>query len=343
MNIVAAGGLAVVLAALTVACGSAEQSSRQSNEPLFLGIVHRDGLLIPSAVHVGREWWNPWPFSHESDESIRTLVIPDALASIPADWLPPGVQIPAEWSLQLPDGTVRPVRLLRPERPETQFLAAFVGIRTDQKPLDDDAHFGGEPELGVAIAGPGQLGRLIPLETSDRDRLFTGILSALNKAESRAIQERLELDWKGRQYTFPAAPESRARHPFAYTSWLRDDKVVGGRSLYYFTGQREYGDRPYPDCSATVDFHAVVAERDGRIETPMVEAYTTFECTRDNAIVVGFEPLASLHWAGPVLWVIKVRAEDGYDYGLINPAPSSSDSGDPGPKCLWAYRDRCAR
>jgi hypothetical protein len=336
-------GLVVLLVVLTVACGSAGQSSRESTETLYLGIVHRDGLLIPSAVHVGREWWNPWPFSHESDESIRTLVVPASLASIPAEWLPPGVQLPTDWSLQLSDGTLRPVRLLRPERPERQFLAAFVGIRTDQKPLEGDAYFGGEPELGVAIAGPGQLGRLVPVESKDHDRLLTGILPALNKAETRAIQERLDLDWKGRQYTFPAGPETRARHPFVYTSLLRDDKVVGGRSLYYFTGRRDYGDRPYPDCSATVDFHAVVAERDGRIETPMVAAYTTFECSRDNDINVGFEPLASLHWAGPVLWVIKTRAEDGYDYSLINPAPSTGHSPDPGPKCLWAYRDQCAR
>ena len=333
----------MALVAVAVACCTpAQRPDRQPNEALYLGVVHQDGLLIPSAIYDGHEWWNRWPFAHESDESISALTIPDSLSSIPAAWLPPGIRMPVSWRVQLADGTVRQIRLVRPERPDRPFLAAFVGICTDQQPIDGETSFGGEPERGVAISGPGRLGRFATAATMDANRMFTAVLPALNDAETLAIQERLDLDWKDREYTFPARPDERADRPFVYTSWLRDEGSRDGRSFYYFTGQREYGDRPFPDCAVTVDFHAVVVERDGRIDAPMVGAYTTFECTRDNAIRIVHEPLASLHWAGPVLWLVKLRAEDGYEYGLINPAPSG-DIGSPEPKCLWVYRDQCAQ
>jgi hypothetical protein len=88
-----------------------------------------------------------------------------------------------------------------------------------------------------------------------------------------------------------------------------------------------------------VDFHAIVI-RDvvGRITAPLTSAYTTFDCSRDNKINLVFTPLATIHWRGPVLWLIRNDAEDGFDYSLINPV-AKGDADQIQLKGLWQLRE----
>jgi hypothetical protein len=54
---------------------------------------------VPIAVYDGSEWWNRWPWAAEGDE-VRALPVPATLARIPPEWLPPGLSLPATWTLQ---------------------------------------------------------------------------------------------------------------------------------------------------------------------------------------------------------------------------------------------------
>jgi hypothetical protein len=65
----------------------------------FLAAVRGDGLLVPIAAFDGTGWWNKWPWGAESAE-VRQLPIPVGLDEIPADWLPPGLTLPRNWTLQ---------------------------------------------------------------------------------------------------------------------------------------------------------------------------------------------------------------------------------------------------
>jgi hypothetical protein len=76
----------------------------QPTQSVFVGVLRADGLLVPTAIHDGTAWWNRWPFSYESDESIQRLALPSSVNRIPADWLPPGVRLPAEWRVQMNTG-----------------------------------------------------------------------------------------------------------------------------------------------------------------------------------------------------------------------------------------------
>ena len=62
----------------------------------------RPNVLVLGAVIAafdGTGWWNKWPWGAESAK-VRQLPIPVGLDEIPADWLPPGLTLPRNWTLQ---------------------------------------------------------------------------------------------------------------------------------------------------------------------------------------------------------------------------------------------------
>jgi hypothetical protein len=153
------------------------------------------------------------------------------------------------------------------------------------------------------------------------------IRAQINQAENDAIADRIRLDWQGRSYTFPMSEAQRAGHPVNLGTALRAEREDSGRTFYYLTGWKDYGPRPYPDCDATVDFDAVIIrDKNGRISSPQTSAYTTFECSRDNGIGLVVAPMATVSWTGPVLWVIRIDAEDGFEYALMNPSAARVSS-----------------
>lgn len=109
------------LAALAWVAASAA-SRPQRDAPAFVGVVREGGLLIPIAVHDGREWWNAWPFSIDGDETVDRLRVPRTIDAIPSDWLPPGVKLPRIWRAQVARGRERALRLAEPARVPQDFL-----------------------------------------------------------------------------------------------------------------------------------------------------------------------------------------------------------------------------
>jgi len=181
---------AVVLCGILVmGAGLAAQQS------VFLGVVREDGLMIPIAIHDGREWWNAWPFSHESDQTVVTLPVPASLAQVPTPWLPPGVRLPTAWTMYPRRGRPRPLRLGSLARPEGFSLMAFIGIRTSlpRAEVADSAY-----EVGVAISGPGTLTSVDSLDTASAEyrRLMTAVLrgNALREPDFEVLAV---LKWRG--------------------------------------------------------------------------------------------------------------------------------------------------
>jgi hypothetical protein len=156
--------------------------------------------------------------------------------------------------------------------------------------------------------------------------LVTAISTDLFAAETREIAFRIKErqsapDWDRKPILFPADEQQRRAVSMSGYGFTRAVRTEQGGTFYVFQGQKDYGRRPWPDCDATVDFSGIVVEDPrGQVSARSMSAYTTLECSRDNAIGVGFEPLASLHWRGPTLWIVRLQAEDGFDYGLLNPA-----------------------
>jgi hypothetical protein len=59
---------------------SATSGAAEHHPPFSLGILRRDGILMPFAVYDGKQWKNPWPAPNE------TSTMPIAVTDIPKDW-----------------------------------------------------------------------------------------------------------------------------------------------------------------------------------------------------------------------------------------------------------------
>src|SRR4051794_28809270 len=72
-----------------------------ADRPKFsVGVLRRDGVLLPFAAYDGRAWSFPWP-NAGSD-----IPLPISLADVPAKWFgPPGPG--AAWTAWFPDGSTR--------------------------------------------------------------------------------------------------------------------------------------------------------------------------------------------------------------------------------------------
>ncbi|HEX5475505.1 MAG TPA: hypothetical protein VFX12_12665 [Vicinamibacterales bacterium] len=296
------------------------------NGSVFVGILRSDALLLPIAINDGRDWWNAWPFSDEGDESVQGLPLPGSLDTVPENWLPPGTRLPREWRVQMVRGGDRIIHLGRPARPARFSMAAMIALETDYggRRTADDQDI--DSEDGVAVAGRAALGRFTGVPDTTARALVAAMSTDLFAAESREIAFRIKEresapDWDGKPVVFPADEQQRMATPFSSYGFTRAVRTEPAGTFYVFQGQKDYGRRPWPDCAATVDFSGIVVQDSGgHVSVRSMGAYTTLECSRDNALAIGFEPLASLHWRGPTLWIVRLQAEDGFEYGLLNPA-----------------------
>ena len=98
----------------------------ESRDAFTLGVMRRDGVLIPFAAFDGKHWDNNWP-APASD-----LIVPITLESIPKSWWsnnPPS----ADWQLWTPNGPST-IHVSQPDWIQAH-CARQVALRTDYRSL----------------------------------------------------------------------------------------------------------------------------------------------------------------------------------------------------------------
>jgi len=131
---------------------AAREYARRIHEPqpdrrFTLGVVRRDGILVPIASYDNGHWYRRWPLpSAERD-------VPMSLGNVPAEWW--GVEGAAsKWTLWTPDGKSRPLQVAAPLAFGAHCLMN-VGLRTDYRtllprPPLEQHHY---PKDGIATTG----------------------------------------------------------------------------------------------------------------------------------------------------------------------------------------------
>jgi hypothetical protein len=316
---------AVALLAVVSISAMPQTPARQT----FLAIVRADGGLVPIAIHDGREWWNRWPWAIEGDPEVTALPVPARLDAIPPEWLPPGVRLPATWRWQPKDRPARAIRVLHPFRTTASDLMSTILLRTDLPgPSADREERNAFEPLGVAIAGRGELGRLVQTPASMSSRILRSLGARLETLERDALAT-----WrKERRQNAPneeVSPTRTFRHPdeerqspFRLTT---TERPVNGRHHHYLDGTKLYklGLERDPECKVNVAFEGVVVTRpDGRVisETVSVSPYEGY-C---GDAASWLEPLASLRFGTRLLWICRYGVEDGYDYLLFDPVANEA-------------------
>lgn len=301
---------------------------------LLLAVVRTDGLLVPFAVHHKGEWWNAWPFGPHGQ--LATTSLPDSVAEMPKDWLPPGLVLPQEWKMwPVESGATRTVTVQGFARPESSSMA-MIGLTTDfsKDRSEIERITVRDGDAGIALVGDATVGRVtsIVANSAEWQAVLSTVVERVRNAERIATINHInEVERSGNASTrvLPSTAETSASQ-FVFTLQQTSDS---GRLWYRLSGIREYfGDRSGP-CSPRTEVTGILHQKVGEAPTvTSLSAFTSDGC-RDPE---GVELLGSLHWSDGVLWIARVDGDGGFGYGLID--PSAADPHLLTMKGLWSLR-----
>jgi hypothetical protein len=163
---------AVAVAAATVALAADARTA------FAVGVLRRDGIVLPFAVFDGKHWTAPWP------PPDRDLTVPIDLRAVPRRWW--GVRAPLErWDLVVQSGT-QTVRVVQPDWVDVH-CARYVGLRTDYQPPAPAPPPSEQPypKDGLAISPPHDVERveIVAPDANELRALLLLLQTSFNEAE----------------------------------------------------------------------------------------------------------------------------------------------------------------
>ena len=231
---------AVFLAALFAATIAAPAAAPGE---FSVGVLRRDGVLIPFAAFNGRTWDVPWPGSSTN------VPLPISLADIPAKWWG-GVGAAAPWQAWLPDRATRPLKLLKPTQVPI-FCGAHLAIATDYRGEALNEREPTVPKDAVATAGDVEVLPItqVSVNAPDAARLIAAITERFNEEETLATKN--FTNWY-----HPVDSITRSRTPIALEAFYRatDAGPGGDFRTNYIEAVRRYPAGPGDEGCGLITF-----------------------------------------------------------------------------------------
>lgn len=294
--------------ALALAAAVAIPLEGQGRGAFALGILRRDGILVPFASYNGRSWSADWPGPGASVE------LPISLADVPKRWWGP-VGPGARWTAWPVDDTPRPLELKKPEHTPV-FCGTALGIRTDYPAGAFDPREPTVPKDGVAITGDTALQPITRISNFAKDagQMIQAITDDFNKEERLATEA-------FRSWSHPYDDEERKRFPIELEAFYRtrDSTPSGAWSTSYVEAVRRFPAGPFDNGCGLITFvRGWVLEREGRKPIIDVGARVTF-C--DRADVSFMLPFGKLLIDREPYWVYQVSSWRDEIYGVSRVRP----------------------
>ncbi|HEY7059501.1 MAG TPA: hypothetical protein VH458_23360 [Vicinamibacterales bacterium] len=285
-------------AAVSLAALLSAAAQRAAERPkLTLGVLRRDGLLVPFASF-DHDWSVSWPQPGLGRVSTE---LPISLADVPRKWW--GAAGPdAGWTVWLADGETRPLTLVKPVVIPV-FCSTRLVVATDYVGGPFQRQEPTVPKDGLAIAGNA---RLLPIDnvsvhSADAGRLRDLITADFNKEETAAAGRFTR--WK---HPFPAA--QRQKIPIEIEAFYRASEEIGQRkwTTSYVEAVRKYPPGPKDrDCGLVTFAQAWIRERPGAEPDVDLGAHVTY-CDRADAAFI--QPFGRLHLGDDVYWVYQTSS-----------------------------------
>jgi hypothetical protein len=233
---------AFVLAAFMAAVFSAAIPAAAPGE-FTVGVLRRDGVLIPYAAFNGRSWETVWPGS-----DLRQP-LPIGLADVPRRWWG-GVGPEAPWHAWLTEGEKRPLKLLKPLHVPI-FCGGHLAIATDYRGEALTEREPTVPKDAVATAGDVTLLPItqVSVNAPDAARVIDAITEKFNEEETLATQH--FTNWH-----HPFGPLARSRFPIALEAFYRatDTSSRGDFRTSYIEAIRKYPARAGDEGCGLITF-----------------------------------------------------------------------------------------
>ena len=264
-----------------------------------LGVLRRDGMLIPFATFDGRRWRNGWPAPN------RELTVPINLDNVPKGWWGPAGPL-RTWQAVV-DGTERPLRVTQPDWVDVHCVR-HLALRTDYKP---DGVLPSEteqpyPKAGIVTSPPQRVEPIDILSpASDEQRaIIPVLLDAFNGAERETAS---------RSSGHPVARRSRERIDPAIEALYA---FGASPRIYYVEALRVYRNlgQSVGECQA-VAFGTGWFVREGATVRSLVTALDLLDCDRFGASYM--LPLGIVRAGGRQFWVAQFSGWDHERYAVL--------------------------
>jgi hypothetical protein len=295
--LIAGAVMAAILSIVGAAQAPADVPSAAGS--FALGVLRRDGIVIPFATFDGRRWRHDWPPPRESVE------VPAALRDVPGRWW--GPLGPMEtWQAWIGAAAPRALRVRQPD-----WFAAHcyqqVGLRTDywpsERPPGSDAQ--PYPKDGLAVSPAQRVESIAVVEpASDEARsLLPAVTAAFNRAERET--------------------EDRFGHPIARRAREGVEPAIeavyalgGFPRVYYVESVRSYrrlGQRA-DECTG-VAFGTGWFIREGESVRSLEMAVDVLPCNRYGASYM--LPLGAMRIGDRLFWLAQFSGWDHERFAVI--------------------------
>jgi hypothetical protein len=215
--------MAVCLGCLVAAAPSGQSSG--AIDRFELGIVHRDGALVPFAAYDRGRWTRAWP---DANESAGTSY--DAIGSVPSVWRTRGAPVPDRWRVW-PLGGEAPIDAgVTALTSVPTHCITQVALQTTVPRQDVPPNVAPVRLLGLAVHGAARVGRIARVaEQSDTWRQVERIVLA--------AFDRLERAQAAREPSIPTIVEQPSPRP-RLAAVYRGDTFLP--SAIHFVARKQY-------------------------------------------------------------------------------------------------------
>jgi hypothetical protein len=262
------------------------------NDPFTLGVLRRDGAVIPFAAFDG-SWSAPWPAGlHETE-------LPISIDDIPRKWW--GKAGPArEWS-RWSDGVQRgTVRLDRPQ-PLRIMCTTRIGLRSDYRSSEPVPPPFAQPypKDGLVVSGPQAVDALqmLPLASPEWAEMESTLQRPFDNAEERTLTQ-----ITGWSHAY--GRKERTRVPIAIEALYRAPIDSGEWLAYYVEAVRKYPPKPEDEgCGLITSVNGWILVKPGGKASFDLGAHVTY-CDRKG--VTYMLPLGLVRTQGRSYWVYQM-------------------------------------
>jgi hypothetical protein len=283
----------------------------QSADRLLLGVMRRDGVIVPFAFFDG-DWSAPWP------AGIHNLDLPVTLAGVPKKWW--GGEPPTSWAF-FPTGTKESVSVT-PLAPAVVMAGRQrrLGLRTgvtSSQPLPNPYELP-FPKEGLVATGGAQVEPIATVSnlTGAWKELITVLEADILSAEQKTVEKlRSDTGW-----THPFAREQRRAMRPELESWYTSTLEQPGFTLSYIEAVKKYPPQPEDESCGLETFIRGWVHGNTRTKQPRTElvAKITY-CDRQG--VSYMLPLGLLRLKNRTHWVFQTSSWENEWYVVVEATP----------------------
>jgi hypothetical protein len=208
------------------------RADAQAPERVSLGVMRRDGVIVPFATFDGDEWSMPWP------GSVQNMELPITLDAVPSKWW--GSAMPTAWTLW--PATGQPAVKVAPIAPLAILIGREkrVGLRTDFVSDQPAASFFELPfpKEGLVVAGNTEIRPITRVSrmTPAWKTLTASIQEDIEEAERKEIA-RLKSNTK---WVHPLVAAERSRVVAELEAWYTTGLEQPGFAISYLEAVKKY-------------------------------------------------------------------------------------------------------